>query len=122
MKQVLVSVSNQSEMVRLAPVIRTLRDEFSDVVRTRWIRTGSNPDKVWQTGALFGLSPDREFDLQCRSSSLVEHSWEIASNMGREFDSTLPDLLVIQGESLSSLLASQQAFMRRIPVVVLPTR
>jgi UDP-N-acetylglucosamine 2-epimerase (non-hydrolysing) len=120
MKQVLVSVSNQSEMVRLAPVIRTLRDDFSDVVCTRWIRTGPNPDKVWQTGALFGLTPDREFDLRCEPSSLVEHSWEIANNMGREFDSTLPDLLVIQGESLSSLLASQQAFMRRIPVVVLP--
>ncbi|MBU3719430.1 MAG: UDP-N-acetyl glucosamine 2-epimerase [Burkholderiaceae bacterium] len=120
MKQVLVSVSNQSEMVRLAPVIRTLRDDFSDVVCTRWVRTGSNPDKVWQTGALFGLSPDREFDLRCGSSNLVEHSWEIANSMGREFDSTVPDLLVIQGESLSSLLASQQAFMRRIPVVVLP--
>lgn len=117
MKQVLVAVGTRSEMVKLAPVIRTLRDEYPRLFSTRWVHTGLNPDQVWQTGSLFGLSPDHEFELRKSPDNLVEHSWELTNAITRELDYSQPDLVIVQGESLSSMLASQQAFMRRIPVV-----
>jgi len=51
MRDVLVALGTRSEMVKLAPVIRTLRDQYSKKINTRWIHTGQNPDVVWQTGA-----------------------------------------------------------------------
>lgn len=117
MKQVLVVVGTRSEMVKLAPVIRTLRDDYSRLFSTRWVHTGLGPDLVWQTGSLFGLSPDHEFELRKNPDNLVEHSWELTNAISKELDYSRPELMVVQGESLSSMLASQQAFMRRIPVV-----
>ncbi len=119
MKQVLVAVGTRSEMVKLAPVIRTLRDDHPRLVSTRWVHTGLNPDQVWQTGSLFGLSPDYEVELRKSPENLVEHSWELTNAITKELDYSRPDLMIVQGESLSSMLASQQAFMRRIPVVYL---
>lgn len=119
MKQVLVAVGTRSETVKLAPVIRTLRDDYPRLMSTRWVHTGLHPDQVWQTAALFGLSPDHEFALRERPENLVEHSWELTNAITKELDYSRPDLMVVQGESLSSMLASQQAFMRRIPVVYL---
>lgn len=119
MKQVLVTVGTRSEMVKLAPVIRTLRDDYPRLLSTRWVHTGLNPDQVWQTGALFGLTPDQEFELKRNPENLVEHSWELTNAITQELDYSRPDLMIVQGESLSSMLASQQGFMRRIPVVYL---
>lgn len=119
MKQVLVVVGTRSEMVKLAPVIRTLRDDCPRLFSTRWMHTGLMPDQVWQTGALFGLTPDHELVLQKSTENLVEHSWELTNGITRELDVGRPDLMIVQGESLSSMLAAQQAFMRRIPVVYL---
>ena len=117
MRQVLVTVGTRSEMVKLAPVIRTLRDDYPRLFSTRWIHTGLGPDMVWQTGSLFGLSPDHEFELQKGPENLVEHSWELTNAISKELDYSRPELMIVQGESLSSMLAGQQAFVRRIPVV-----
>ncbi len=117
MRDVLVALGTRSEMVKLAPVIRTLRDEYAKKINTRWIHTGQNPDVVWQTGALFGLTPDRQVKLKVESEQLKDLSWEISNAMATELDGMAPDLLIVQGDSISSVLASQQAFIRRIPIV-----
>lgn len=119
MRQVLAVVGTRSEMVRLAPVIRRLRDEGGRAVGVRWIYAGNQAGQVWQTGAAFGLSPDGEILPDHRPSNLLEHSWALTNAISQEIESRPPELLIVQGESLPAMLAAQQAFMRRIPVVYL---
>ena len=97
MRDVLVALGTRSEMVKLAPVIRTLRDQYSKKINTRWIHTGQNPDVVWQTGALFGLTPDRQVRLKVDTEHLKDLSWEISNAMATELDGMAPDLLIVQG-------------------------
>jgi UDP-N-acetylglucosamine 2-epimerase (non-hydrolysing) len=119
MRQVLAVVGTRSEMVRLAPVIRRLKDEGGRAVGIRWIHAGNSAGQVWQTGAVFGLSPDGEVLPGHRPSNLLEHSWALTNAISKEIESRPPELLIVQGESLPAMLAAQQAFMRRIPVIYL---
>ncbi len=119
MRQVLAVVGTRSEMVRLAPVIRRLRDEGGRAVGMRWIHACNHAGQVWQTGAVFGLSPDGEVLPDHSPANLLEHSWALTNAISKEIESSLPELLIVQGESLPAMLAAQQAFMRRIPVIYL---
>ena len=119
MRQVLAVVGTRSEMVRLAPVIRRLRDEGGRAVGMRWIHACNHAGQVWQTGAVFGLSPDGEVLPDHSPANLLEHSWALTNAISKEMESRLPELLIVQGESLPAMLAAQQAFMRRIPVIYL---
>ncbi|MFN4900321.1 MAG: UDP-N-acetylglucosamine 2-epimerase [Betaproteobacteria bacterium] len=119
MRQVLAVVGTRSEMVRLAPVIRRLRDEGGRSVGVRWIHAGSHAGQVWQTGAAFGLSPDGEVLPNHSPANLLEHSWALTNAISKEMESRPPELLIVQGESLPAMLAAQQAFMRRILVIYL---
>lgn len=119
MRQVLAIVGTRSEMVRLAPVIRRLRDEGGRAVGVRWIHAGNPTRQVWQTGAVFGLSPDGEVLPDHSPANLLEHSWALTNAISKEMESRPPELLIVQGESLPAMLAAQQAFMRRLPVIYL---
>ncbi|NBP27128.1 MAG: hypothetical protein EBU74_05785 [Betaproteobacteria bacterium] len=123
MRQVLAVVGTRSEMVRLAPVIRRLRNEGGRAVTVRWIQVGDDAEQIWQTGAIFGLSPDHEIALNYGPgpANLLEHSWALTNAISKEIECCPPDLLVVQGESLPAMLAAQQAFMRRVPVIYLAT-
>lgn len=123
MRQVLAVVGTRSEMVRLAPVIRRLRNEGGRAVTVRWIQVGDDAEQIWQTGAIFGLSPDQEIALNYGPgpANLLEHSWALTNAISKEIECCPPDLLVVQGESLPAMLAAQQAFMRRVPVIYLAT-
>lgn len=117
MKEVLAVTGASSELARLAPVLRTLRDQYACVIRPRLMCTGEKPERVWATGALFGVVPERQHVLSTESMSHADLSWEISNAVGHELDSRVTDLVLVQGNSWTSMLASQQAFLRNIPVV-----
>ena len=117
MKQVLTIAGSRAELVRLAPIIRTLRDDYSGVVTTRWIHAADQPDQILSAGALFDLSPDGELPELRPDMPPVDRSWALSKGFAQEIDGSRPDLLIIQGDSSTAVLAAQQAFIRRIPIV-----
>lgn len=117
MKQVLTIAGSRAELVRLAPIIRTLRDDYSGVVATRWIHAADQPDQIWTAGALFGLTPDGELPEPRPDMPPVDRSWALSKGFAQEIDGSRPDLLIVQGDSSAAMLAAQQAFIRRIPIV-----
>lgn len=117
MKQILAVVGTHSELARLAPALRSIRDEYASVMRPRLMHTGEKSQMVWSTGALFGLVPDRQHALSQDTLTLADLSWQIANAVGHELDSRTTDLVVVQGSSMTAMLTGQQAFLRNIPVV-----
>jgi UDP-N-acetylglucosamine 2-epimerase (non-hydrolysing) len=117
MKQILAVVGTRSELARLAPALRVLRDQYSSVMRPRLMHTGEKTHMVWSTGALFGLVPERQHALSEDTMTLADLSWQISNAVGHELDSRATDLVLVQGGSMTAMLAGQQAFLRQIPVV-----
>ncbi len=117
MRKVLIPLASRSETIKIAPVIRLLKNEYAQQLDTRWIHIGPNPDLVWQTGALFGLTPNRQIPTDDHEDDLHELSFQISKNVSDELDEQHPDLLLVQGDSLQAVLSAQQGFIRRIPIV-----
>ena len=117
MKQILAVVGSRSELARLAPALRTIRDQYASVMRPRLMHTGEKSQMVWSTGALFGLVPERQHAISEDTMTLADLSWQISNAVGHELDSRATDLVIVQGSSMTALLAGQQAFLRQIPVV-----
>jgi len=117
MKQILAAVGTRSELARLAPALRSIRDDDAGVMRPRLMHTGEKSQMVWSTGALFGLTLDRQHSLSEDTLTLADMSWQIANAVGHELDSRDTDLVVVQGSSMTAMLAGQQAFLRNIPVL-----
>jgi UDP-N-acetylglucosamine 2-epimerase (non-hydrolysing) len=117
MKQLLAVVGTRSELARLAPALRVLRDQYASVIRPRLMHTGEKTQMVWSTGALFGLVPERQHALSEDTMTFADLTWQISNAVGHELDSRTADLVMVQGSSISAMLAAQQAFLRNIPVV-----
>ena len=117
MKKILIPIASRSETVKAAPVIKHLKEEYAQQLATRWIHIGQNPDLVWQTGALFGLTPNRQITTDQSEEHLHALSFEISQMISDELDEQRPDLVLLQGDSLQAALSAQQAFIRRIPIV-----
>lgn len=117
MKTVLVVVGSGEELIKLGPVIRLLRDQYSAGISARWLQASAEPDSIWEVGALFNLAPDYEMDLAAYPIDSVERSWALSNGFAHELDRLMPDLVIVQGASQTALLAAQQAFIRRIPVL-----
>ncbi len=117
MKQILAVVGSRSELARLAPALRTIRDQYASVMRPRLMHTGEKSQMVWSTGALFGLVPERQHAISEDTMTLADLSWQISNAVGHELDSRATDLVIVQGSSMTAMLAGQQAFLRQIPVV-----
>ena len=117
MKKILIPIASRSETVKAAPIIKHLKEEYAQQLATRWIHIGQNPDLVWQTGALFGLTPNRQITTDHTEDDLHALSFEISQMVSDELDEQRPDLVLLQGDSLQAVLSAQQAFIRRIPIV-----
>lgn len=117
MKKILIPIASRSETVKAAPIIKHLKEEYAQQLATRWIHIGQNPDLVWQTGALFGLTPNRQITTDHHDEDLHALSFEISQMVSDELDEQRPDLVLLQGDSLQAVLSAQQAFIRRIPIV-----
>ncbi len=117
MKNILVVAGNGEELIKLGPVIRILRDQYSSGLSVHWIQASDTPEHLWEIAALFRLAPDREIDLSAYAAGSVERAWALSNGIAREIDYFAPHLMIVQGSSQTALLAAQQAFIRNIPVL-----
>lgn len=117
MKRVLFVLSTPSEVVQLAPIIYLLQHQHGGAIETRWIDAGSNGPVVQRTAKVFHLEADGHLPLAGRNLNLSDDAWSVNQAIHRAIDSWMPDLLVVQGASSFAVVAAQQAFVRRIPVL-----
>lgn len=118
MKRVVVALGSRSEAIKLAPIIRVLRERHRHQLHTRAIQADNGDRQLWEALSLFGLTPDESLDINTNAeNNILKFSRAVTNGMGEQLDQTKPDLMVVNGDSLLSVLAAQQAFLRRIPIV-----
>ena len=110
--RVLVPLGTRPEIVKLAPVVRTLAARGSDV---RTVATGQHYDASL-TDTFFdglGLAPDVRWELDGDEAARVGR---ILENALRELDASRPDLVFLMGDTNTVPLFSLAARRHRTPV------
>lgn len=112
---VAVVVGTRPEAIKLAPVVLALA--ASDWARPSIITTGQHGDVVRETLDFFDLKADIELTLSAGSSGLAVLSAGLLSDLDCALGRTQASLVVVQGDTASTLAGAHAAFLGQIPVV-----
>ncbi len=111
--KVLVLFGTRPEVIKLAPVIHELRKRFFQTVVV-----SSSQHKQLLTPFLEALEVDVDFDLGVmkRNQSPTEVCSRILAKLDKVLDAECPDLILVQGDTTTTLAGALAGFYRRIPV------
>ena len=108
-------LGTRPEAIKLAPVIRRLR-ECPQEFDTRVIVTAQHRGLLDQALRTFAISPDFDLDIMRPDQTLLESTSRIISALERIFLKEDPDLVLVQGDTTTTLCGALSGFYRRVPV------
>jgi UDP-N-acetylglucosamine 2-epimerase (non-hydrolysing) len=112
--RVVVVVGTRPEAIKLAPVVRALRDQAH--LETVVVSTGQHRQMLDQVFSRFGFQPDVELSLMQPNQTLAGLTARALSTMDEALAKLSPRLLVVQGDTTTAFAAALGAFYRRVPV------
>ena len=111
--KVLVLFGTRPEAIKLAPVIHELRKKFFQTVVV-----SSSQHKQLLKPFLESLQIDVDFDLSVmrKDQSPTEVCSRVLAKLDKILDSEKPDLILVQGDTTTTLAGALAGFNRKIPV------
>lgn len=102
------------EAVKLAPVVHALRkSEFLEPIVTL---TAQHREMLDQMLKWFGITADHDLNLMKHGQTLAELTSRVIKSMDEVLEESKPDLLLVQGDTVTVMAASLAAFYKKIPV------
>jgi UDP-N-acetylglucosamine 2-epimerase len=111
---VLAVFGTRPEAIKMAPVIMALRQ--SGRFTTRVCVTAQHRELLDSVLRLFDIVPDFDLNLMRPDQSLDEITSTVITGMGRVLDELNPGLVLVHGDTTTTMAAALAAFYRKIPV------
>jgi UDP-N-acetylglucosamine 2-epimerase (non-hydrolysing) len=112
---VLFIFGTRPEAIKLCPLIHTLRGREPEV-RVRVCVTAQHREMLDQVLAAFNVKPDHDLDLMRPNQTLGEASARMLTGLDPILAQEKPALVVVQGDTTTTLFGALSAFYRRVPV------
>jgi UDP-N-acetylglucosamine 2-epimerase (non-hydrolysing) len=113
--RVMVVVGTRPDAIKLAPVIRALRDDASPVAGVV-VATAQHREMLDQVLGLFAIDPDLDLDIMKPSQTLVGVTSRALAAVGNAIEEIEPSAVVIQGDTATALAAALAAFYSKVVV------
>ncbi len=112
--KVLITIGTRPEAIKLAPVIQALcaDDRFQPVVCS----TGQHKEMLAQVLELFAIKPDVDLDLMQPNQTLAGLHAQAMEKLDRTFRAQSPEIVLVQGDTSTAMVAALAAFYLDIPV------
>ncbi|MGD0499568.1 MAG: UDP-N-acetylglucosamine 2-epimerase (non-hydrolyzing) [Bryobacteraceae bacterium] len=115
MKRILIVFGTRPEAIKLCPLVRRLRLEADDFA-VRVCVTAQHREMLDHALGAFSVAPDYDLDLMQPGQTLSGLAARILLGIDPILEAERPDLLVVQGDTTTTLAGALAAFHRRIPV------
>ena len=115
MKRILIVFGTRPEAVKLAPVILELekhQDRFENLVCI----TAQHRQMLDQILEWFEIKPDYDLDLMQPDQGLAEFAGRALGAVSQVLREAQPDLVLVQGDTTTVMMAALAAFYQHIPV------
>ncbi|MCW4454295.1 UDP-N-acetylglucosamine 2-epimerase (non-hydrolyzing) [Flavobacterium sp. MXW15] len=113
-KKVMVVFGTRPEAIKMAPVVQALQAHPG--LTPQVVVTAQHRQMLDQVLELFGLVPDEDLDLMAPSQTLPDLFARILTGMSRVLAHRKPDLVLVHGDTSTTLATALAAFYARIPV------
>ena len=114
--RVLFIFGTRPEAIKLCPVIRHFRDECDGRFDVRICVTAQHRDILDQVLQVFGVEPHYDLNAMRPGQTLTSATSLILSELEPVLNSDRPDLVVVQGDTASTLCGALAAFYAGIPI------
>lgn len=114
-KKVMVVIGTRPEAIKLAPVVLELERHCADF-QTQICVTGQHRQMLDQMLRVFGLRPDFDLAVMKVGQDLAEVTAACLKGLDRILRDERPDLVLVQGDTTTTLAASLAAYYYHIPV------
>ena len=109
-----VVLGTRPEAIKLAPLILELRNrEDFDCITVLTAQHRELSDEVLR---LFGITPTYDLDLMQPGQSLFDLSARLLTGLRPVYEEERPDVVIVQGDTTTTFIASLAAYYLRIPV------
>jgi len=113
-KTVLSVFGTRPEAIKMAPILKLLAREKG--LRSLVCVTAQHREMLDQVLALFSIVPDEDLDLMREGQTLEEVTTRALTDLSVSINRLEPDLLLVQGDTTTTMAATLAAFYARVPV------
>ncbi|QCW52502.1 UDP-N-acetylglucosamine 2-epimerase (non-hydrolyzing) [Nocardioides dongxiaopingii] len=114
-RTVMVVYGTRPEAIKLAPVVRALRE--SPALRVVVCVTGQHREMLDQVNTLFGIVPDHDLEVLRTGQQLHELTGRVLTGLTEVVRAVRPDAVVVQGDTTTAFVGALAAFYEQVPVV-----
>ncbi|TAN42051.1 MAG: UDP-N-acetylglucosamine 2-epimerase (non-hydrolyzing) [Nitrospirae bacterium] len=115
MKKILSVFGTRPEAIKMAPVIMELK-KYPEIFYSRVCVTAQHREMLDQVLRLFEITPDYDLDIMGQSQSLTEITCKVLQGLEPVLDEFQPDILLVHGDTTTTLAASLAAYYKKIAV------
>jgi UDP-N-acetylglucosamine 2-epimerase (non-hydrolysing) len=112
--KIFVVIGTRPEAIKMIPVFLELkkRQEFEPLI----VATGQHRELLAQTLSDFNLAPDIDLDIMQAGQPLNDITVRVLQGMDKLLSEHNPDVVLVHGDTTTSMAAGIAAFYREIPV------
>lgn len=115
MKTVMLVFGTRPEAIKMAPLVKTL-ESHADEFRTLVCVTGQHRQMLDQVLDIFHIRPDFDLNIMRAGQDLYDVTTKVLTGMREVFTTARPDIVLVHGDTTTSMSAAMAAFYARIPV------
>ncbi len=110
---ILITAGTRPEAIKVAPIIRLLRDQ--NWARVRVLATAQHRDLLDQVFTFFRITPDIDLNIMQPGQTMAELTSRLIPAIDRTLDTEKPDIVLAQGDTTTVMTTALACFYRRIP-------
>ena len=114
MKRILTVFGTRPEAIKMARVVKAL--DGAEAWESRVAVTAQHREMLDQVLELFGIIPDYDLNLMTPGQDLTSITSNILVGLKPILEDYRPDLIIVHGDTTTTLAASLAAFYQKIPV------
>ena len=115
MKSIMLVFGTRPEAIKMAPLVKALQKE-GDKFRTLVCVTGQHREMLDQVLQLFEITPDFDLNIMHKGQNLYDVTSRVLNGMGNVLRTEKPDVVLVHGDTTTSMAAALAAFYEQIPV------
>lgn len=112
--KVLVVFGTRPEAIKMAPLVHTLNDDSR--FESKVCVTAQHREMLDQVLSLFEIYPEYDLDLMKPGQDLSKLTSAILMGVSRVLDDYMPDLVLVHGDTATTIASALAAYYKQIPV------
>jgi UDP-N-acetylglucosamine 2-epimerase (non-hydrolysing) len=115
MKKIMLVFGTRPEAIKMAPLVKEIQ-RYPENFQTIVCVTGQHREMLDQVLTLFEISPDYDLNIMKQGQDLYDITSKVLIGMRDVLSEVRPDLVLVHGDTTTSMVAALAAFYQQIPV------